>query len=446
VNRAEEDLVIFTNGPGELSTWVSPLLERVNARPSLRGRYRVVVVIHPCQFGSGTEKLVAPTLPGVDLVVGPGAYLRLLLAGLGRRQYRFSRKGIIFSLGGDLMHPVLFRRRVKGRHLLYAYTNNPGWESRYRRIFVRSGQVQRRFIDRGVPPGKVVVTGDLVYSSLRTERGRGPARAGLGLGPEERMVAFLPGSRAFEVEHMVPVFLKVIDELTGRMRGIRPFFLKSPFATREMIERGLARGGRIGEIESLPGILRCGSAPGDGQAGGDSPGDRASPGGGAPPGGDSCWIEYAGGKRVGLLEGGLERWGAGIDLAVTLPGTNTVQLAYRKIPALVVAPLNRLELIPIEGPAGLLKWVPLGRAVLRRAVARYAREFRYASLPNLYEGEEVFPELFGVIRTGDVVSRLLALLGSGEERDIRERLERFTFETDPADIIMREVWGDEQAV
>ncbi|MFW6180793.1 MAG: hypothetical protein ACOC8N_03520 [Spirochaetota bacterium] len=420
MNRGTEDLVIFTNGPGEIATWVAPVLERVTARPSLRERYRVVVVIHPCQFGSGTEQLVAPALPGVDLVVGPGAYLRLLFTGLGGRRYRFSRQGVIFSLGGDLMHPVLFRRRIRGRHLLYAYTNNPGWEQSYRRIFVRSAQVKTKFLNRGIPSEKVVVTGDLVYSSLRTEQDREQARTRLGLGGDERMVAFLPGSRAFEVEHMMPVFLKVIDELTGRMGEVRPFFLKSPFATREMIERGLARGGSFPEMESLPGTLRQGEG--------------------------SCWVEYAGGRRVGLLEGGLERWGAAIDLAVTLPGTNTVQLAYRKIPALVVAPLNRLELIPIEGPAGLLKWVPLGRAVLRRAVARYVREFRYASLPNLYEGEEIFPELFGVIRTTDIVSRLLALLGGGEERDIRERLERFAFETDPADIIMREVWGDEQAV
>ncbi len=418
MKTGNEDLIIFTNGPGEISTWVAPVLERVNARLTLRERYRVVVIIHPCQFGSGTEHLVAPSLPGVDLVIGPGAYLRLLLAGLGRRRHRFSREGIIFSLGGDLMHPVLFRRRVRGRHLLYAYTNNTGWERSYRRIFVRSDQVKRKFLRRGVPPERVVITGDLVHSSLRTERGRGQARADLGLDPDERMVAFLPGSRAFEVEHMVPVFLKVMDGLTGSMQRARPFLIRSPFATRVMLERGLTRGGRIRDIESLSGVLHQGEG--------------------------TDWIEYAGGRRVDLLEGGLERWGAGIDLAVTLPGTNTVQLAYRKIPALVVAPLNRLELIPIEGPAGLLKWVPLGRAVLARAVARYVRDFRYASLPNLYEGEEIFPELFGVLRTEDITARLLALLRSGEDRDITKRLRRFTFSREPVDVVMREVWGEEE--
>lgn len=416
MNHTGEDLVLFSNGPGEISTWVRPVLDEVTARPGLRERYRIVLIVHPCQFGSGTERLVSTSLPGVDLFLGPGEYLRLLFRVPGAGKYDFSREGVIVSLGGDLMHPVLFRRRVRGGHRLFAYTNNTGWEKHYQRIFVRSDYQKRKFLDRGVDTEKVQVTGDLVHSSLRFECSRDKIRQSLGLEDGRLLVAFLPGSRGFEVENMLPVYLYVMDQLSRLVPEAVPCVLKSPYAPWEMLERGLARGGRIKEIRSLPGVL------------------HRSP--------ESCSIAYADEKKVEVLEGGLARYGCAVDLAVTLPGTNNVQLAYRKIPSLVVAPLNKLELIPIEGAAGLLKWVPLGKPILRKAVDKYVDRFRFASLPNLYEGEEIFPELFGVLTSEQIVSRLAALIRSGEFQDVRTRLDRFSFPEEPVQRIVDEIWGE----
>ncbi len=414
----KEDLIIFSNGPGEVSTWVRPMVEAVRKRADITGRYRITLIMHPCQFGSGTEHLVAVDFDGVDGTVTPGRYVKMLILGAGG--YGFGRKGVIFSLGGDLLHPVLFRMRVRGTYTLYAYTHNTGHEKHYERLFVRNSRVRDKYLKRGVRPERVIVAGDLVHSSLSYLLDRNAVRNEAGVADDEKMVVFMPGSRDFEVAYMLPVFLKVMDGLTEALPKVRVFVLKSPYVSYELIEHALEMGGRIREAESLPGVLKQ----------------------------NDDWgreIEYARGKKVKILEQGLEYWGEGLDFAVTLPGTNTIQLAYRKIPELVVAALNKPEVIPVEGVFGLLKWVPvIGRPVLKRAVLRYARKFPFAALPNIYEGEEVVPELFGVFQTVDITRRLVAILERDEEKDISKRLSRFTPLGDPARLIVNAVWGDEE--
>lgn len=216
---------------------------------------------------------------------------------------------------------------------------------------------------------------------------------------------------------MVPVFLRVIDELTDKLEEIRAFFLKSPYVSYEMFCEALELGGRIREAESIPGKLS------------------------KEPDEDFYHIRFGREKKVMVLEGGLEMWGRGVDFAVTLPGTNTIELAYRGIPALVIAPLNKPELIPVEGLLGLLKWFPwAGRGILRKAGYRYFSTFSYASLPNLYMNREIIPELSGVIKTSNITNRIYDILYNQVDEEIKKRLQCFTFTHDPAKLIVDEVW------
>jgi len=411
------DLIIFSNGPGEISTWVLPVIEQLRKNEEISRLHRIVLIIHPCQFGSGTEHVVAHGIEGVEHVIRPSEYVKFLFTGLGKRRYGFRRNGIILSLGGDLMHPVLFRMRIRGKHRMFAYTNNPGWEKHYEKIFVRNEWVRNkskrlaRFADR------LIVTGDLVYSSLKSGRGRDRIREALGLAARERMLAFLPGSRLFEVAHMLPLFLKVIGDIENDFKDFRPFILKSPYMPYEYISEALAGWRNVSGIRGLSGTLVEGETK------------------------SSREVQIQNGRKVPVLEGGFEQWGEGIDFAVTVPGTNTVQLAYRKVPALVVAPINKPELIPIEGAAGLLKWVPFGRCILRKAATKYIERFSYSALPNMYADREILPELFGVITTEDVTKKLRRILANGEYLRIRDELSFFTFPGDPSRRIVDEIWG-----
>jgi lipid-A-disaccharide synthase len=411
-----EDLLIFSNGPGEVSTWVRPLVEAVRGRPGLVDRYRIMLMIHPCAFGSGTEHWVGSRIEGVEHVVQTGEYMKMLLTGLGRKAYSFSREGIIFSLGGDMMHPVLFRRRIRGKHALYSYSHNPGWEKYYTRIFVRSQYVKDRYLKRGVPEDKLEIVGDLVYSSLKFLKGRHEVREEFGIAENERMVVFLPGSRDYMTKYMVPVFLKVIDDLGRRVEGIRSFLLKSPYISYDLIEEGLRLGGRIREADSITGSL-------EGE-------------------GERVVIRIAGGRSIPVLDGQLDNWGRGVDFAVSLPGTNTIQLAYRRIPTLVVVPTNKPEIVPLEGAIGMVKYIPLfGKMIVRAAVNAYAARYPFKALPNIYEQEEIFPELFGLLQTDDITNRVAEILEGDHLEGIARKLDCFELDTDPVQAIVRGVWG-----
>ena len=414
----KKDLIIFSNSPGEVSTWVAPVVERLGRHPALAD-YRVFLVIHPCQFASGNEPFVAMSFPGIDTIVPPKQYMRHVLSGTWRKRYGVKQEGIVLSLGGSLKHPVVFKKRVRVSYPLYAYTNNPdlhGWERSYERIFVRNEYVRDKYLKRGIPESKLMIVGDLVRSTIVINKERTSARGELGIADHETMIVFMPGSRDFEVSFMLPAFLRVIDDLTDTFSNIRVFVLKSPYVPYEWIDRALARGGKIKEGDTLGGTLRQESG--------------------------AFVIHLSPKKRVRILEGGLEEWGEGIDMAVTLPGSNTMQLAYRKIPMLTVMPLNRPDIIPFVGVLAVLKWIPLiGRPILKKAALAYSRRFRFASLPNIYQNREIVPELFGVIRTEDITNLLVKMLKSGEIAKIRDRLSVFDSEEDPAERILQHVWG-----
>ena len=121
--KKTKDLILFSNSPGEVSTWVAPIVRRFTRHPSTEF-FRTFLVIHPCQFASGNEPFVAETFQGVDAVVTPRQYLRCMLGGSWRKRYGLREKGVILSLGGSLKHPVAFKKRACVGYPLYAYANN----------------------------------------------------------------------------------------------------------------------------------------------------------------------------------------------------------------------------------------------------------------------------------------------------------------------------------
>ena len=419
-SEEKEDLIIFSNGPGEISTWVFPIVERIKRYPELDEKYNVILIIHPCQFSSGTEHIYVSQMNLFYKIIPPKEYLKLIFGLKRLRKYGIRKRGIIISLGGDLLHPVLFQFRSRGDYRLYAYTNNPGWIKKYEKIFVRSSYIKKKSIEKGMDVSKIAVTGDLVYSSIKEIGERDIVRQKLSLTKDDLMILFMPGSREFELRYMLPVYLKVIDEITNDFPNIRPYILKSPYIDDKLIKQALLNASNIKEAEVEGGtVIEY---------------DRDS------ESNINFAIKIDDKKLVPILDGGLEYWGSGVDFAVTIPGTNTIQLAYRNIPTLVVAALNKPEIIPMEGIVGILKWFPGGKIILKSAVKKYVRQFPFASLPNMYMQREIFPELFGVIQTKDIIERLRKIIKEREIEKIRDRLQVFKFHRDPADFIIFEIF------
>src|SRR5690606_10503838 len=97
------------------------------------------------------------------------------------------------------------------------------------------------------------------------------------------------------------------------------------------------------------------------------------------------------------------------------------ELGVAGVPALVLLPLNRPELIPLEGAGHWLGLVPLvGRYLKRYAVRLFVEGLAVpVSLPNRITGEDLMVEVAGRVHPDAVAERALALVTDAEDLERR---------------------------
>ncbi|HEY1429422.1 MAG TPA: hypothetical protein VGF18_07600, partial [Candidatus Tumulicola sp.] len=113
-------------------------------------------------------------------------------------------------------------------------------------------------------------------------------------------------------------------------------------------------------------------------------------------------------------------------LALTIPGTKTIELAALGKPAVAVTPFNAPELVAVNGPLTYLDRVPLVGVPLKRSVAMaVAKRFPFHTQPNIDAGEMVLCELHGTVTPGRVARVTLERYDDASWlRTTSERLER----------------------
>lgn len=411
------DLILAGNGPGELAGWIRPVADA--ARRAGPPGLRVTLVLSPTQFAGGREPAVARSWGLFDRILEPAEAVRVAL---GLKPLDIVPQATVVHLGGDLWFSARLARRLHAPAC--ALVETPLVARRHAAfeiICATSEDLARRLVGLGVPAGKVVVTGDpradALAGVLRTPsppRGEGedggrreqsaaahggegaedadggargreatsateerlPARveehhptdADRGDGPEE--VSILPGSRDRFARELVPYFLRAADALAGLRPGVTVQVVASPFLS-PALAAALQRRVREG-WPHLP--VR--------------------------------WV-------TGEPWQSLRR----TDLVLTIPGTNTMELALLGVPFAVVVPLDLVDRAPAEG---LLEWVGrlpgVGRLVKRAAAAWYFRRPRLVALPNIRAGRAVVPEWVGRFSPTDLARRVADLLADRDRR------------------------------
>ncbi|NJR32616.1 MAG: lipid-A-disaccharide synthase, partial [Chamaesiphon sp. CSU_1_12] len=65
------DLIILSNGPGEVTTWIPPVVRALRDRlGNDRELVRISVILSPCPNASGREVQIVESYPEVDRVQG----------------------------------------------------------------------------------------------------------------------------------------------------------------------------------------------------------------------------------------------------------------------------------------------------------------------------------------------------------------------------------------
>ena len=121
------DILILSNGPGEVTTWLLPVVKALHQQLSDRQtQVRISVILSPCPHATGKEVDIVSSYPQVDRVQGAEYFFPFLLRGNTADNWDWSSKGVVIFLGGDQIFPVINGKRLGYKTVVYAE-----WEARW---------------------------------------------------------------------------------------------------------------------------------------------------------------------------------------------------------------------------------------------------------------------------------------------------------------------------
>ena len=108
-------VVIISNGPGELSTWVRPVVDNLNKindsyKKNIRLNFHINLVFVHFQNANGTEYKVAKSWNKFELITKPNNFWNLIIR--PNHYAKWPQKGVVIFLGGDQLWSVLLAKRL----------------------------------------------------------------------------------------------------------------------------------------------------------------------------------------------------------------------------------------------------------------------------------------------------------------------------------------------
>jgi len=342
-----------------------------------------VLCLPPCQFASGQEEAAAEASGVFDRILDPRT---TLLLALGLPGWTPAATPVVLHVGGEFWFSRRLARRWGGRAFAFVERAHIARAHRgYERIFVPTTALRERLIGLGVSDHKIEVTGDPLQDAVLADGA--PADGALaeahGAHDARPRVALLAGSRNSVFSAVFPFWVETAAALRARVPEIRLLAVVSPFVSPR-VRRMLISRHRAGL--------------------------------------DAAGIEVRHGDRSSIRNA---------DLALTIPGTNTLELALMRVPTLVVLPFSLAPQIPVEGAIEWLTRVPrLGLALKLALARRHISRRPYLALPNMRAKRLIMPELVGDVTPEQVADEGARLIRDRAARlKLAEALEAISVET-----------------
>ena len=398
------DLIIITNGPGELASWVKSTVSAVkNKNPHIR----ISIFLAPCPFSSGQEERVAREIPGVDIVLNPRQFIEFLISGK-TKEFISSREGIVIFLGGDPFHAVMVAKRTGLPAIAYTVKAS-SWSNYFRYCLVPDEYTGNKLIRAGTKPETIKVVGNLSLECVKLFHAREEAINLWGLSKEILTIGLMPGSRPVVLKHSLAYFMKVSEEVYSSMET--QFILAlSPYITVDILKKSLSH---------TKGLMLEGTS---GEVQEDEKG---------------IYIKTEGGIKIRVIQNKQYDVMNCCDLLLTLPGTINTEAGSLGIPMVICYSYNKPEDIPVGGMTSLLGKIPITGPFLKYIIWKMSQKEKFFSLPNRMAGEEIVPEIRVLSRAKEVSSIVLELL-----QDIKKRQE---MSEKLKNLFMREGAGDRVA-
>lgn len=412
------DILILSNGPGELATWVRPVVRSLRTHlGNDPAHLRISVVLSPCPHATGKEATIAQNYPEVDRVQAAEHFLPFLLWGKTVEAWDWHTKGVVLFLGGDQFFTVVIGKRLGYRTVVYAE-----WEARWYRWIDRFALMRpdtAKSKDAKYAP-KFTVVGDLMAEVGREVAGQKRQEAG-------ELVGLLPGSKAAKLTQGVPLVLAIAERIQAARPQTRFIIPVAPTLDLPTLA-GFADPEQNPCIALVEGtsaeLITSGSVP---------------------------YLKAASGFQVELwTQSPAYDLLAQCSLCLTTVGANTAELGSLGIPMIVLLPSQQLDAMRTwDGIPGLLATLPgVGTVFAKMINWWFFSHPRLVSWPNIWAKAEIVPELLGKLQPQPIADLVVDFLDHPEKlQQMRDRLREMRGEPGAADklaqLVADEVMGSD---
>jgi lipid-A-disaccharide synthase len=410
------DILILSNGPGEITTWVRPVVKSLREQLGFdRDRVRISIVLSPCANASGKEADIALSYPEVDRVQSAQNFFPFLLTGKTLDNWDWREKGVVVFLGGDQFFPVVIGKRLGYRTVVYAE-----WEARWHSLIDRFGVMKPEVMAKVNPKyiDKFTVVGDLMAeASIEGEKlSNAPCPM-----PNAQIIGILPGSKAAKLAQGVPLSLAIAQHIHNKLPQTKFFIPVAPTL----------------DLDTLASFADAAKNPMSQYFGGVSAKLIDS----QPP-----YLETTTGLQVELF---LEHPAYDIlskcSICLTTVGANTAELGSLAVPMIVLLPTQQLDAMRSwDGIPGLFANLPLFGSSFAKLINWYFLQRKgLLAWPNIWAQQEIVPELVGKLQPSEVGDIIVDYLQNPQKlADIRENLKAVRGKAGAAAKLTRLVWEE----
>ncbi|MEG4287728.1 lipid-A-disaccharide synthase [Microcoleus sp. C2C3] len=377
------DILILSNGPGELATWVRPAVQALREKLRNAGtQARISVVLSPCPHATGKEAQIARSYPEVDRVQAQEHFFPFLLSGKTAENWDWHETGVVLFLGGDQFFTVVIGKRLKYRTVIYAE-----WDARWYRWIDKFAAMKPEVFAK-VPQkyaNKFTVVGDLIAEVARSQDEPGNAYPESESRTKIELIGLLPGSKAAKLALGVPLCLSIAQSI-HRIRPQTRFVIPVAPTLDVQTLAGFAdpkQNPCLHLFENASAELHLTERP---------------------------FLQTANKLQVELwTETPAYDLLSECSLCLTTVGANTAELGSLAVPMIVLIPTQQLDAMKAwDGLPGLLANLPLVGSVFATAINWLIWQLGKGKLyawPNIWAGEEIVPELIGKLEP-DAVAQL----------------------------------------
>ncbi|MFN7413714.1 MAG: lipid-A-disaccharide synthase [Dolichospermum sp.] len=386
------DILILSNGPGEVTTWVRPVVKALREQLGHDiSQVRISVILSPCPHASGKEAAIALGYPEVDRVQAAADFWQFLLWGKTAENWDWRNQGAVVFLGGDQLFPVLIGKKLGYKTVVYAE-----WSARWHN-FIDKFAIMKAQVAKNVSPkyiDKFTVVGDLMLEAAENEitsKIENPKS-------QINIIGILPGSKAAKLTQGVPLTLAIAEYIHSKLPQTKFFIPVAPTL----------------DISTLADFAKPEN----------NPLAKAFNFQGADLIGDN--LVTSTGLIVALKsENPAYHLLSQCSICLTTVGANTAELGALAVPMIVLLPTQQLDAMRSwDGLPGILANLPgVGSSFAKLINWWMIKNKGLLAWPNIWAQAEIVPELVGKLQPETVGKMVLDLLENPEKlAAIRDKL------------------------